>query len=56
MTTTARWICPNCGYQNFDVKDYTAAPFCGNCDTNFTWEEIFAMEDTDVETEEETDE
>lgn len=34
------WICPNCGTRNVDAPELTAMPWCEECDTTVTWEEI----------------
>lgn len=47
--TYVKWWCPECGMANQDIKEQTERPFCGNCETSFSWETILKLEDTEVE-------
>lgn len=39
-----KWQCPNCGAILFDVREWTAVPYCDVCGQDVEWEKIIIIE------------
>lgn len=39
------WTCPHCHHENKDLRDLTATPMCGNCESHHEWNDIVHLSD-----------
>lgn len=42
LDTNTIWYCPDCGEMNLDDFAQTSVPMCGNCGSEFDWDDVIA--------------
>ena len=49
LVTEVKWKCPSCGAILFDVREWTAVPYCDNCGCDVDWENCVIVESYEID-------